>query len=145
MAEDRGVSYETRLLDFTCKLFAAYRMERDGELVFNFRNLPSALKEGLEETLEEYEGKEVPESIQEVKSTLRFFDGSYDLECVQLGDILAYSHQIGISHPQPPSFNDERIFWGKRSAKNILDKLNVDEAFLKYAKNVWDKVEKGHY
>lgn len=145
MTEDKAINYNRRLIDFTCKLFAVYRMENDEELVFNSRNLHLALKIGLEDTLSEYEDKDVPRSIQEVESTLSFVDGSYGLICRELGDILAYSHMIGILHPQPPTFNDERIFLGKRWAKETLKKLDADVAFLKFSKKVWEYVEKGYY
>ena len=145
MVEDRGINSNRRLFDFTMKLLASYRMQSDErELTFPFRSLDKALALGLERTICEYvcAGEDIPESVKEVSTILRFTQSFGGIKCVELGDILSYSHQVDASHPQPPTFNYERVFMGKGQASRTLKRYGADEAFLGFAANVWDNIEK---
>ena len=144
MAENRGINRESRLFEFTLKLIASYRLQKDGELTFPHEPLNKALALGLERTFFEYvcAGEEIPESLKEAQNILSFTRGICGIKCIELDEMLCYSHQVDFSHPQPPAFNYERVFIGKGAANRTLKNYGGDEAFLKLASNVWNNVDK---
>ncbi|MBU0470716.1 MAG: hypothetical protein KJ598_02970 [Nanoarchaeota archaeon] len=145
MVEDRGINTNRRLFDFTLKLFACYRIQSDErELTFPFRSLDKALALGLEKTQLDYvcTGKNIPESVQEISTILRFTQGTTGIRCIELEEIISYAHQVSASHPQPPTFNYERVFMEKGQAYRTLKRYGTDEEFLQLARNIWDNVEK---